>query len=146
MPRARQSGPRWPKSLPLMMPLAKNLHPPSKNFFRVQTRRLAAFLVTSQGMMTSSEYKQGMHKNLAIINMNKKPKRGFELLSSIIWQQVMDSYVLRCKISQVSICGSAIFTTFYFLSHNFRYRYARGCQYIRHTGQKPACCKIEPAG
>jgi len=29
----RWSGPRWPKSLPLMTSLTKNPHPPTKNFF-----------------------------------------------------------------------------------------------------------------
>jgi len=31
--RARQSGPRWPKSPPLMTSLTDNLHPPSKKYF-----------------------------------------------------------------------------------------------------------------
>jgi len=33
VPRARQSGPRWPKSPPLMTSLTKNPHPPSKKLF-----------------------------------------------------------------------------------------------------------------
>jgi len=46
-PRARQSGPRWPKSPPLMTSLTKKPHPPSKKkIFRVQTRRLAASFET----------------------------------------------------------------------------------------------------
>ena len=37
----------------------------------------------------------------------------------------MASYVLGCDISQVTVCASAVFTSFWFLSHNFCYRYAR---------------------
>jgi len=48
--QARQSGPRWPKSPPLMASLTKNSQPPKqKIFFRVQTRRLAASLETFTG-------------------------------------------------------------------------------------------------
>jgi len=32
-PRARQSGPRWPKSPPLMTSLTANPQPPRKKFF-----------------------------------------------------------------------------------------------------------------
>jgi len=37
----RQSGPKWPKSPPLMTSLTKNLHPQAKTFCRVQSNRLA---------------------------------------------------------------------------------------------------------
>jgi len=32
-PRARQSGPRWPKSPPLMTSLTEKPHPQAKKFF-----------------------------------------------------------------------------------------------------------------
>jgi len=50
---------------------------------------------------------------------------GFEQLFSMIWRRHTASYVLGCNITQVGVCGKASFTTFLFLSHNFRYRYAR---------------------
>jgi len=50
---------------------------------------------------------------------------GFEQLSSSICRRVMASYGHGCNAPRVSVCGSEVFTQFWFLSHNFGSRYAR---------------------
>jgi len=51
VPRARWGWPRWPKSPLLMTSLTKNLPLQAKNFFRVQTKRLAASFETLTGLV-----------------------------------------------------------------------------------------------
>jgi len=56
--------------------------------------------------------------------MTSQVFRGFEQLSSSFRRRVMASYSQGWNSPQISICGSKILTIFWFLSHNFRSRYA----------------------
>jgi len=50
--------------------------------------------------------------------------RGFERLFSSFWRRVMASFSQGWNSPQISVCGSKMLTIFWFLSHNFRSRYA----------------------
>jgi len=57
--------------------------------------------------------------------MTSRVFRGFERLSCSFWWRVMASYSQRWNSPLISFFGSKILTIFWFLSDNFRSRYAR---------------------
>jgi len=56
--------------------------------------------------------------------MTSRVFRGFERVSCSFWRRVMASYSQMWNSPQISVLGSKILNIFWFLSHNFRSRYA----------------------
>ena len=57
-------------------------------------------------------------------SMTSRVFRGFERLSSSYWRWVIASYSQGWNSPQISVCGRKLLTVFWFMSHNFRTRYA----------------------